>query len=59
MRSLLISNWMLYNEDDIKRDFVQLGLEIKSAKLAGITTRSLMAFPSIEGITYSSRNDSC
>ena len=55
MRLLLISNWMLYNKDDITRDFVQLGLEVKAAKLASITARSLMAFPSIEGITYPSR----
>lgn len=55
MKSLLISNWMLYNEDDITRDLIQLGLEVKSAELASITMRSLMAFPSIEGITSSSR----
>ena len=45
-------SWMRYNEDDIKTDFVQLGLKVKSAKLAGITRRGLMFFPSIEGIMY-------
>ena len=41
---------MRYNEDDIKRDFMQLGLEVRSGKLAGVSRRGLMIFPSIEGI---------
>ena len=43
---------MRYTEDDIKRDFVQLRLEVNSAKLAGVTRRGLVVFPSIEGIMY-------
>jgi hypothetical protein len=43
---------MRYNEDDIKRDFMQLGLEVKSAKLAGASRRGLIVFPSIEGVMY-------
>ena len=43
---------MRYNEYDIDLKFVELGLEIKSARLAGITRRGLMVFPSIEGIMY-------
>ena len=45
-------SWMRYTEDDIKRDFVQLRLEVNSAKLAGVTRRGLVVFPSIEGIMY-------
>ena len=43
---------MWHNEGDIKNYFVQLGLEIKSAKLAGVTRRGLMVFPSIEAVMY-------
>lgn len=43
---------MRYTEDDIKRDFVQLRLEVNSAKLAGVTRSGLMVFPSIEGIMH-------
>jgi len=32
-------SWMRMNEDDIKRDFVSLGLPIKSAKLVGQASR--------------------
>ncbi len=45
-------SWMRYNEDDLKRDFKQLGLEPKLARLAGTTRRGLIKFPSIEGVIY-------
>ncbi len=45
-------SWMRYNEDDIKRDFMQLGLEVESAKLVGATRRGLIVFPSVEEVMY-------
>ena len=45
-------SWMRYNEDDLKRDFKQLGLEAKQARLAGTSRRGLITFPSIEGVIY-------
>ena len=53
-------SWMRYNEDDIKRDFVQLGLEVKSARLASITRRGLMVFPKTgKGQTKEGLDDGC
>ncbi len=43
-------SWMRDDEDDLKRDFKQLGLEPKLARLAG--TARLISFPSIEGLIY-------
>ena len=45
-------SWMRYNEDDLKRDFRQLGLEPRLARLAGTARRGLITFPSIEGVIY-------
>ncbi len=45
-------SWMRYNEDDLKRDFKQLGLVPKLARLAGTPRRGLITFPSIEGVFY-------
>ncbi|KAL0043400.1 hypothetical protein WJX79_003619 [Trebouxia sp. C0005] len=45
-------SWMRYNEDDLKRDFKQLGLEPRLARLAGTPRRGLITFPSIEGVIY-------
>lgn len=44
--------WMRYNADDIQRGFMQLGLELRSGKLVGISRRGVMIFSSIEGIMY-------
>ena len=42
-------SWMRYNEDDLKRDFKQLGLKPRLARLAGTVRRGMITFPSIEG----------
>ena len=43
---------MRYNEDDLKWDFKQCGLEPKQGRLAGTTRRALNRLPSIEGVIY-------
>lgn len=45
-------SWMRINEDDIKRDFITLGAEIKPALLAGKVRRNMVVFPSIDGIIH-------
>ena len=45
-------SYMKYNEDDMKRDFSQLGLKIGQDRLAGTSRRGLIKFPSIEGCIY-------
>ena len=52
VKCILPLELMRYNEDDPKRDFKQLGLEPKLARLAGTARRGLITFPSIEGVIY-------
>lgn len=49
-------SYMKYNEDEIKRDLLKLGLKIDQARLAGTTRRGLIRFPSIEGCIYMMRD---
>ncbi len=43
---------MRYNEDDVKYDFKQIGVEPCQARLAGTARRGVIKFPSIEGVIY-------
>ena len=52
-------SWMRVNENDLKRDFLSLGAEYKSAQLAGKVRRKMMVFPSIDGVIYLNRKHSC
>ena len=44
--------YMKYNEDDMKREFIQLGLKIGQDRLAGTSRKGLVKFPNIEGCIY-------
>lgn len=48
-------SYMKYNEDEMKRQFLEMDLKIGQNRLAGTSQRGLVKFPSIEGCIYLSR----
>ncbi len=45
-------SYMKYNEDEMKRHFLEMDLKIGQDRLAGTSRRGLVKFPSIEGCIY-------
>ncbi len=45
-------SYMKYNEDEMKRQLLEMGLKIGQERLAGTSRRGLVKFPSKEGCIY-------